>query len=783
MKTKLFILFSAASLCTYAQSPVENVPKRERSQWSYEEADSGLYIFEHQRAGCKNFTFISDFFPAPSAAVVVQKPAAPLPPKEPFLTIHGNVTYNFNYRSYVDTPFAEHDLMQHSVQTMLNVKVKDRYPFSVFLTSRRTNSPFFSNATDVSVQFRQSAMLNDIKTRLRASVDTMLQYPMLQLTPAQIYQREKDGLITALPAIDGSISGKGLGNLAAAQAKKLQDEYLQRYASYKEKMDKLKGLNEWAAHPSRLQQIIEEKEKKLRAAAVGEVDSLANGLAKKIMNNADTAFVNQSKRELEEKQEQIKKLTAEVAQAEQSLKSFQKKVNDSLRNLKKQIASITDKDKLDDYFHQNGAPADLTTLQRILLSVKQVGIGRTWIDYSELTVKNISLTGINLEMNPGKVYLAAAAGKVNYRFRDYVIKGDYAGSGQSVGILRAGFGKTDGSNIILTYYTGKKALLNQRTAADSAAVYPISGMSIESRMAINANNYLSAEYARSTSPATGAKIFDLKNHTNEAWSLKLFSHYGNTRITSYYRRTGEGFQSFTLYPTNNKQDAWMIRVNQLAWKKRLILDAALRKNDFESPIAAPSFYNKNVFKSFQVTVRVPKYPFLSVGFYPSSQLTLSNNQVLYENRYNTLNAIATHTYFIRQLNMSSSATYTRFYNQGQDSGFIYFNATSFSFNQTLNLKSFILQGNAMLTQQALLHQLTLEPVVTYRLREKLSLSGSVKWNRVNHVETLWGGTAGLNVYMGKIGVLQVQYDKMFLPGYNRNLLPVDIGRVTFSRQF
>jgi hypothetical protein len=31
--------------------------------------------------------------------------------------------------------------------------------------------------------------------------------------------------------------------------------------------------------------------------------------------------------------------------------------------------------------------------------------------------------------------------------------------------------------------------------------------------------------------------------------------------------------------------------------------------------------------------------------------------------------------------------------------------------------------------------------------------------------------------------LQMQYDKIYLPGYSRNLLPVDMGRVTFSREF
>jgi hypothetical protein len=462
---------------------------------------------------------------------------------------------------------------------------------------------------------------------------------------------------------------------------------------------------------------------------------------------------------------------------------YQKKITDSLQKVKKGIANITDKNSLNEYLHKTGGSIkEIPTLQRLLLSIKQIGLGRSWIDYSELTVKNISLTGFNIEMNPNNIYFAAAAGKVNYRFRDYIVKGNYAGSNQSVGLVRAGFGKKDKNNIIVTYYAGQKALLTQANPTD-AATQKISGFSVETRKKIDEHNYVIGEYARSTSPTLKTKTFNFKNNTNEAFSIKLFSDYGNTKVNGYYRKTGEDFQSFTLFPTNNKQDAWMLRAKQTIWKKRILLDAAIRKNDFNSPIAAPNFSNTNVFKSFQVTARIPKYPFVSAGYYPSSQLTLSDNNVLFENRYNTLNTIISHSYFVNKLSMNTNATYTKFYNSGSDTGFIYYNASTLTLNHSVNLKSFIVQGIVTVTDQSFLKQTTIEPVLTYQLKNILSISSSVKWNRVNRTETLWGGTAGLNLYLKKIGVLQMQYDKIYLPGFSRNLLPVDMGRVTFSREF
>jgi len=183
--------------------------------------DSGIVITEIKKRKCKANFYEEVFFKNPATAVVVaakEPVTAVLKPK--FLVVHGNLTYNFNYRSYIDTPFAEYDMMQHSVQTRLNVKLKDKYPFTVYLTSRRSNSPFFSNATDVSFQFRQAEMLEDIKRKMRTEAESILLEKRLLLTPAQIYQREKEGILKP-----GSFSIPDINNAAGkiANAKKNGD--------------------------------------------------------------------------------------------------------------------------------------------------------------------------------------------------------------------------------------------------------------------------------------------------------------------------------------------------------------------------------------------------------------------------------------------------------------------------------------------------------------------------------------------------------------------------------
>jgi hypothetical protein len=835
------IILTVITLCmhsVYAQVSTSEGDNTLITKATFIKTDSGIFIQQPALGKCRQKISNSFFIPNPSVEVVLERRyMEPQIEKEKFLTVHGNITYFFNYRSYIDTPFAENDVMQHAVQTRLDMMFREKYPFTVYLTSRRSNSDFFSNATDVSFQFHQAQMLDNIKRDMRTGADKFLLNKSLSLTPAQLYQREKDGLLKNIGNFSDLNIKEKVNKTVKAKQKEIEEKFKKMYEEYKTKVAKLDALKADLKRTNGAQELVEEKERKLRGSAVNTKDifdklakegtkklgglatqktdsliksaqelvadkekMLRNG-ATKIKDSAENiakAFVEKkiadeankadslmkvARKKVEEKKQELENLQKEVAQAEQKLKLYQKGITDSLQKIKRLIGSISDKNKLEDYLQKTGGSIkEIPALQRLLLSVKQIGLGRSWIDYSELTVKNISLTGFNIEMNPNNIYFAAAAGKVNYRFRDYIVKGNYAGSNQSVGLIRAGFGKKDNNNVIVTYYAGQKALLTQTSPTD-AATQKISGFSLETRKKINEHNYIIGEYARSTSPTLASKTFNFSNNTNEAFSIKLFSDYGNTKVNGYYRKTGEDFQSFTLFPTNNKQDAWMLRATQAIWKKRILLDAAIRKNDFNSPIAAPNFSNTNVFKSFQVTVRIPKYPFVSAGYYPSSQLTLSDNNVLYENRYNTLNAIISHSYFVGKLNMNSNATYTKFYNSGSDTGFIYYNASTLTFNHSVNLEPFILQGIVTVTDQSFLHQTTIEPVLTYQLKNKLSISASAKWNRVNHTETLWGGTAGLNLYLKKIGVLQMQYDKIYLPGYSRNLLPVDMGRITFSREF
>lgn len=210
---------------------------------------------------------------------------------------------------------------------------------------------------------------------------------------------------------------------------------------------------------------------------------------------------------------------------------------------------------------------------------------------------------------------------------------------------------------------------------------------------------------------------------------------------------------------------------------------ACEKNDFSNPYITPGISSTTLFKSFQASIRVPKYPFLTIGYSPSSQLTVLNNQTLAENQYNTLNAVLSHSYRAKKVGMVTNAMYLKFYNNSPDTGFIYYNASSFSLHQFFYIGPWQLQAGLTITDQQDLNVLTLEQSTTIELKRWLSFTGGLKYNRVSNSKTLWGSTAGLSMIVKKIGSIQFSYDKSYLPGLNRNLLPVHTGRMSLFRSF
>lgn len=717
--------------------------------------------------------------------------------KTNLIKVHGNILYTFNYRSYMDTPFLDNDITQHLIQTNLDLLIRDKYPLRITITNRTSNSNYFKDATDITINYNRQQLIENIKYRLSSFIRSRVDFSEV----------------------------KRLDNLV------------------KESKGKVEILNNWLSDPARVQAMVEDKERSLRqtvkakisdsiiknnASAIFATDretdpvQILSAFSKRIVKNKfsgqNEAFVfdstlggklskfkknvdsleNEDTSITEKVDTYTKKLEAErksLLDYEMKLRSCKKNINDSIKDLSRQLNNLNSPSKLYAFLKENNINKDsfsISKTERFLLAVNKIGIGRSNVDYSELTVKNISLTGVNIEMNPSPYYLAFAVGKINYRYRDFIFKTKGGMPNQNLTLMRGGIGNINGNNLIFTIYGGRKdVLMNGSSSQSLSRSQDVLGLSLETKYYISPNTYLLGEVAKSSneiirnSKSKLGTALDLRERGNEAFSLKLRGELpkSETKFSAYYRKMGAYFQSFNLYPTGNEQEAFMARVTQSLLNKKVTIDASIRKNDFNNPFVQGNFSNTTIFKSIQITARIPKYPFVSVGYYPTSQLSIIGNNQIIENQYNTLNATVFHNYKVLGTNMNSGFLYTQFFNKSIDTGFIYYNTSSYSITHTAFWKNLSLQGQVSCINQEDLKLLTIEPSVNYFYRNKISCNASLKWSRRDRIENLFGGSVGVGFNIKKIGLIQVEYDKSWLPGFNRELIPLEIGRLNFYREF
>ncbi len=709
-------------------------------------------------------------------------PAAKL--KKPFLKIHGNVEYDVNYYSSIDTPYAEKEIYQHTLQTYLDITVKDKYPMRFYFTTRLSNSNLFKNFSDLNLQFN----------------------------PLQFKGKLKEEIKNRLLETYSSDS------LTAAITKKID--------SSREELNQLKRT---MPATSTIQQQIEERERKLNASSrkakrheryeglEGMGDSSLKSISILKKNNqpkADTSITFAGKdtegydlkdsidkkedkavQEYSNKKKKIDSLEMELTKLEKLRISYKAAQQSKMLLSRNAVDSIQDIKILQKKLHGAGiADSSLPKGYQFIWSLRSFSIGRSIVDYSELSAKNISITGVQAEYNP-RYYYAVAAGFVDYRFRNFIIQNNNAPR-QYLTLVRAGKGFKDGNNIIVTYYSGQKQLFNSGSfSGGQIPAYRLMGFTIESRYNINSTNYLVAEIAKSSLPYNHfssenknllSGTFKLSDHSNEAYSIKLNSFLPSTftKINIYYKHFGANFQSFSLFTTGTTQNSWSIKVDQPFFKKHLIVAASVRANDFTNPFINRDYKSSSVFKSLQATFRMKKLPVVSAGYYPSSQLTKTGEGQFTENLFYTFNASVSHFYRYRNMVCNSILVYTQFYNKANDSGFVYFNTKNLMLSQQVLISGFSVQLTLAESINNEYRLYTAEHNLNYKISDFLSVGGGVKYNKqTTYDKELWGYNANVSLKIVHIGEIQLLADKGFVPGGNKQLVPYNTGRVSYFKVF
>jgi hypothetical protein len=423
-----------------------------------------------------------------------------------------------------------------------------------------------------------------------------------------------------------------------------------------------------------------------------------------------------------------------------------------------------------------------------LMGLRNFGIGRTNVDATELTARNISLSGVNFEYNSW-YYLAVAAGVIDYRYRDFVV-GNFRKVPQHMYLIRAGIGRLEKNYVILSYFRGQKQLYNYASNSHPASAIKIEGYSVEAKWQLEKNSYIITEAGQSFAPNLQLLPDVVKNSwrlsekASKGLSVKLFSYLPGTgsRLEAQYKFTGANYQSFNSFQTNSETVSWKIKAEQNFWNRRIRVQASLGKNEFSNPFIRQNYKSNTVFKSISARVNIRKWPSLSIGYMPMSQLTMVDG-FLSESRFQTLNAGIVHFYKIGQAGATTNIVYTRFFNNATDSGFIYFNSTNLFAGQSFLFKNFMVNLNISNSRNAGYSYTVLDENTSFPLSEGMSLGMGAKINKLNSEALKVGGQVNASFTLFKRDVLSFQVEQTYLPGNKNQLISSVMGNINYTKTF
>lgn len=711
--------------------------------------DSGLVINIYAAKTCKNYSVKTGFFPqlvTLPAIPAVKIYQAPVQPR--LITIQGQVSYDFYYRSAMDTPVAQKDFQQHTERVYLDILVKEKYPFKVNFIARQSNSPYFRNFIDVNFQFD------------RYGYNRILKQQLLDQLKARLPQYKYPDL-----------------SQLEADLKKQADQYTK--------------TKSWLEDPATLQKIIEEKERGYDQKENGQPGSIKNSLAGHVNHPVDSIAGSFAKL-YETKKQELDSLKKEMALYKNKADSVKGMMQKDITQIKQKIFSTAGEKELRKLAADNGmALAGQGKLEKQLAAIKTLGIGRSMLNYTELTAQHITITGVNIEYNPS-YYAAFAAGKIDYRFRDFLHR-NTRHNHQYIALGRLGIGDKEHTALIFSYFLGKKNTAPFSLSDSVKSYVNIMGYSLEAIYKKDENTSISAEFAKSTKPVTGN--LQSNKQTGAMWNYGDRSNMGinikaqtiipetNTRLSGFFRNSGENFQSFSLFSYHTGQTAWLARADQAFFKNKVSLTGMLRRNDFTNPFTDKTYKTSTIFKSALLNIRFPEYPSVSIGYYPGTQLYLVDKERIHESAYYILNGSVVYSYSAKRLSMNSSFVYNRYTSEATDSGFIAYKGVNYYAAQTFLLRKLQLQGGYSCSKQPQLQFYTIEGSADYFAKDWLRIAVGAKYNDISGGNNYWGQSILLSAALKQFGTVQLQYEKSYLPTITQTLYPVETGRISYYKNF
>ena len=574
------------------------------------------------------------------------------------IKLNGFVNYEYYYNQHIDTPFAAKAFEQHTISAQLKITIKNKYPLVLNFSNRLTNNPFFKNYLDIGLQFDRVSYLNSLKNSYANAVNhsNPFQQILLQIQQelkttegeysklrkelndphwVQTIVKERESFLQSNSNKSAATLGnkeKELGKYSGTDSIKSESSeefgFVKKTALFNINKSILSSftppkydlLPSSQKRPGDLDSIGIKREKdSLNAKSPDSTYQFVFGLKDSVLKVVKDSTILKTHRLSDQANKQLtvmrKTPTEEWYEKQLMVLDSIKTKKDSLFQYSKKVEGLFKQAQNADVITGNinnrkqqllkyGNPDNaVTKLDNILLNVKSFGIGRTSIDYSDLTARGLSILGIQAEFEPN-LYYAFAAGKVNYRFRDFFVNTPSVNNNQEYYIVRIGNEKIKRIRIIGSAFYGK----SNRLSLNNPTINLFSGYSIFTSYHISRTNFIEAEIAKTYLPVSlnpglikdkNPGLFDWSKNNNLGFEAKAHFLFmkSNTAVDGYYKRIGESFQSISFLTNDQIQKAWNIKVEQRLFKSKLVITGMLRQNDFVNPSFSNNYYTSSVFKT------------------------------------------------------------------------------------------------------------------------------------------------------------------------------------------
>lgn len=492
-------------------------------------------------------------------------------------------------------------------------------------------------------------------------------------------------------------------------------------------------------------------------------------------------------------EEAQKKLHAKLEEKKDSLEKKVKKIEDSLAFYKKQfdakkdsinkeVGEIKSAAALKKYADEKGLRDSIKTSRLAGMLMKTtIRFGKFLLNNSELTVNNIFLSGASIRYGDEK-FVMLSGGLYDFAFRRvFNFRNDSFPRNKQV-VFALKVGKQNGDNLsAFNVYLGRKS----KSGYYNEELRTVAGISVEKKIVFNRNLSLDFEIAKST-------IRPNNQFSKSEGPLKdIFTHYSTRTIGMYasgnaylpktstaisvsYRYWGQQFESFNASQYFNPQNNLAGKVSQPFFKRKLYLVTGIRYTDFSTYGIASNVKTKVWFASANLTLRLKKFPIISAGFYPGSQLYWMDQNKLYEYIYYIFNTTASYYFHVGKMPVQMVFTWNRFYNKYTDtliqSAQSYYNffvtAWKNRFSYNMNFSRQELENNLLNT---------VEGGLTYS-GDVFKIGGSLKGNFNKEFSRMGYSFIG-GIVLKKFGTINLIYDKSFLPERTGRFIPVSTGQV------